>query len=336
MSHKINFRTEELADALNRLDQDQSEESFIGVILSLAEIYTNEIVLPVAVEGPMYRLIHDDEDGDFISVFTDMDEVEMGPETEIVLMTLKDICFDIMASEDLSGFMINAFTDPAFIDRDTVRAIMEIGLSAPLKDVTIDTDSMEPDELLDLAKNIEQGEEGFFPDPFVAASIYYSIAEDDDDSRPYDPDPEEEMEYLNIKSEAMNNLGALHLIGYGTSYDPEKAEELFKGAAELLNTTAMYNLGMLEESRDEFEEAVEYYRKASIMGDTKALVAYARMLMTGKGTEKDEETAFELLKKAMEDGEEGAYFYLGQYYEEGILGDKDEDKAGWYYTMGAI
>ncbi len=338
MSNKIIFRNEELKDAIADFNENAGEDTFIGIIVALANAYQQEAVFPVAAEGDVFRTIHDDEDGDFLSMFTDLNEAEMGPETDLILMTLEDLTGNVLEEHELSGIIINAFSDPIFVDREAIRAVIDTALSGPYKEVILDLEDLDAEELVELAESIENGEEYFVADPLTAAAIYSNVADDDFDLEPDDSDPDEMMHFNAVKAEAVRRLGLLHLKGFGVDYDPEEGERMLNEAAKGLDTVAMYELGVIYESREEWEDAAEMYRKAAILGDTKALVGYGKLLMEGLGVKEDREFAFDCLKKAASDPEgegSGAYYYLGLYYEEGLMGITDEEAAGNYYELGS-
>ncbi|MBR6473507.1 MAG: SEL1-like repeat protein [Firmicutes bacterium] len=335
MSYKIKFRNAELKEAMAEFFKDQSDDTFIGIIIALAQTLQQQAVLPVAVDGDVFRTIHDDEDGDFLSVFTDMDEAEMGPETELVLMTIEDLAGNIFDTEGLEGFIINAFSDPVFVDRQALRAAVETAYSSPLKEVTIDVEGMDPGELVDLAYEIEKGEEHFLADPMLAAAIYKNVIDDDFDLAPDDPDPDELREFRAAQAQAMNNLGVLHLTGNGVDLDTGEAEELFMRARDELNTSAIFNLGALAEAEEDYEKAAALYEEAAILGDSKALAAYGKLHIKGEGVPQDIEKAYGYLQKAADDSEDMAYYYLGLIEEKGYRGIPDIEKAIYYYTAGA-
>ncbi len=336
MSNKIILRTDDVKEAVAQFTEDPGQDSYVGVILALANAYQQEIVFPVAVTGEIFQTIHDDEDGDFLSIFTDMNEAEMGPETDLALMSLEDLTGNIITEQGLSGFIINAFSDPVFIDRDAIEALVNTALSSPLKDVTINIETMDYGEMVDLAYEIEKGENYYLKDPVTAASIYSNVIDDDFEMEPDEEDAEELTEFRAAQAQAMNNLAVLHLTGYGVNFDPDKARELLEDAANLLNTSAMCNLAAMAEDEEDYAKAAELYKEAALLGDAKGLSEYAELLMKGRGVEKDLRKAFGyFLKASQEPGGESAYYFLGLYYEEGLLGEKDMEKAGYYYELGA-
>ncbi len=336
MSNKIILRTDDVKEAVAQFTEDPGQDSYVGVILALANAYQQEIVFPVAVTGEIFQTIHDDEDGDFLSIFTDMNEAEMGPETDLALMSLEDLTGNIITEQGLSGFIINAFSDPVFIDRDAIEALVNTALSSPLKEVTINIETMDYGEMVDLAYEIEKGENYYLKDPVTAASIYSNVIDDDFEMEPDEEDAEELTEFRAAQAQAMNNLAVLHLTGYGVNFDPDKARELLEDAANLLNTSAMCNLAAMAEDEEDYVKAAELYKEAALLGDAKGLSEYAELLMKGRGVEKDLRKAFGyFLKASQEPGGESAYYFLGLYYEEGLLGEKDMEKAGYYYELGA-
>ena len=336
MSNKIIFRNEELNDAISEFIENASEDTFIGIIVALANAYQQEAVFPVAAEGEVFRTIHDDEDGDFLSMFSDLDQAEMGPETDLILMTMEDLAGNIMGEHELSGVIINAFSDPIFVDRDAMRAVMDTALSGPYKEVTIDLEEMDVEEMVDLADEIASGEAPYVADPLLASSIYRNVIDDDLDLMP-DPEDQEELDsFKATQALAMRRLGELYMTGNGVEYDPAEAKELFEAAAKEFDTGALYNLGVMAEERGDHAEAADLYEQAAMMGEPKALAAYGRLLLNGTGLKADPKKALMYLRKAVESDEaDEAYYYIGLIYEEGMTGEKDPDKAGNYYELGA-
>ncbi|MBO5994881.1 MAG: SEL1-like repeat protein [Firmicutes bacterium] len=335
MSNKILFRNDELNEAILHFNEDSCEDTFIGVIIALANAYQMGAVFPVAVEGDMFRTIND-EDGEFLSMFTDIDQAQMGPDTDLAIMSLEDLAGNILTEEGLAGFIVNPFTDPVLVDRGAVRAMVDTALSSPIKEVSIDLETMDPVEMVDLAFEIERGEGPYVPDPVLASSIYRNIIDDDFEMMPDMDEHDELEEFKAAQAQAMNNLGVLYMTGYGVDYDEDEARELFETAAKKLNTSAIYNLGAMDEDKDDYESAAARFEQAAILGDAKALAAYGKLLLKGLGVPRDPEKAFMYLKKAAEsEGGEAAYYYLGLIYEEGLLGEKDTELAGHYYELGS-
>ena len=157
MSNKIIFRNDELKEAIAHFNEDSCEETFIEVIIALANTYQMGAVFPVAVDGEMFKTITD-EDGEFLSMFTDVEEAEMGPDTDLALLTIEELAGNIMAEEGLAGFIINPFTEPVLVDRGAIRAMVDTAVSGPFKDVTVSLEDMDVTEMVDLAYEIERGE----------------------------------------------------------------------------------------------------------------------------------------------------------------------------------
>ena len=335
MAGRVVLRNEILTDALHEFYENRSNDTFIGVIIALAEMMQMNAVLPVAVDGDMFRSIEDEEDGEFVCVFSNLEEAEMGPETDMAMMTVEEIAGNILMTDGLQGFILNAFSDAVFIDRDALNAIVETAKSTPLKEVTIDCENMPADELLDLAFDIEQGENNFVSDPVTAASIYNNIIDDDFEFIPEDPDPDDIRIYREAKAQAMNNLAVLYMTGNGVEFDPDKARELFDQAASDHNPSALFNLGAIAEEEGDHDKAAELYKEAAVLGDTKALTKLGSFYLKGNGVEKDIKKAQAYLLKAADELEESAFYYLGLIEEKGYLGIPDKEKALYYYTFGA-
>ena len=80
----------------------------------------------------------------------------------------------------------------------------------------------------------------------------------------------------------------------------------------------------------------EYYKKASELGEVKAIVYVGIAYKQGYVVKRNYEVAFNHFKKAFELKDEYlASYYLAECYELGQGVEKDENAAVLYYTMGA-
>ena len=90
-----------------------------------------------------------------------------------------------------------------------------------------------------------------------------------------------------------------------------------------------------EGKKGERVKAMEYYKKASDMGDAWSAVQLGMMYSLGQGTETDYEKGFEYYKLGYERGDVLACANLGWCFETGQGTEKDLDKALRYYWEGA-
>ena len=134
---------------------------------------------------------------------------------------------------------------------------------------------------------------------------------------------------------AYGKLGWFYLNGVTVKADSVKALSYFTKGADADDPVAMVNLGnMLEGNTPEI--AAKWYLKAALLGDEKAKFHYARCLYHGIGMKQDYGTAYWIFNQiARYGGERHIYFYLGSYYENGIIVDKNIRLAVVFYENGA-
>lgn len=163
------------------------------------------------------------------------------------------------------------------------------------------------------------------------------------------------------KAAQQNHVDAQFALGMcyenGTCMDKnmEMATKLYQKAAEQGLAQAQYCLGTCYEKGEgvgkDLRKANAWYQKAAEQGYTPAkeklapkknpeptaeeqynlAVRYDK----GDGVEKDFNRAFELYKKAADQGHAVAQYEIGQYYYHGKGVDADVDKAVMYYMMSA-
>ena len=84
------------------------------------------------------------------------------------------------------------------------------------------------------------------------------------------------------------------------------------------------------------QQEFEYYKKASELGDLKAMVYVGIAYKQGYVVNRDYEMAYNHFAKAVELGDEYyASYYLAECYELSLGVEFDEHAAVMYYTMGA-
>merc|ERR1712070_1272242 len=84
----------------------------------------------------------------------------------------------------------------------------------------------------------------------------------------------------------------------GCEKDAKEAEEWYEKAAESDNPTALCNLGVIFERRNEADKAVEMYSKAAALGHHAAQYNLGICYKDGFGVEADELKAAQWLAKA--------------------------------------
>jgi TPR repeat protein len=180
-------------------------------------------------------------------------------------------------------------------------------------------------EIADLRKRAETGEveaqfqlgkilmEGnFLPDDHKESAVWYEKAAAQGDAR------------------AQNNLGFLYLMGLGVRQDYEKAVKWFGMAAEKNHPTAQNNLGWCYEwglgVAANFRTASQWYSKAAEAGFSDAQFNLGCAYESGF-VERDYAKAAEWYGKAVAQGHRRARFSLSFLYREGKGVEKDENKA---------
>lgn len=138
---------------------------------------------------------------------------------------------------------------------------------------------------------------------------------------------------------AFNNLGWLYHNGLGVKKNIKKAEEYYFMAAMHGETTAMINLANIYEFNEKHLDKIDWktartwYQRAALCGDLKGLMNYANCLHYGNGGPKDQGTAF-FIFRLLAGKQKGAYFYLGLYYEKGLVVKKNIPEACRQYLKG--
>ena len=142
-------------------------------------------------------------------------------------------------------------------------------------------------------------------------------------------------------SPALNKLGWFYHNGLAVDEDINKAFEYYTRAAAMNDSVAMVNLGNIYENNDfdedeiDWKSAAKWYLKAALLGDVKGKFNYANCLHYGNGVKRDREMAYWLFLDVAGRGDTDALFYLGLYYENGFVVEKNIQKAVALYRNGA-
>jgi TPR repeat protein len=127
-------------------------------------------------------------------------------------------------------------------------------------------------------------------------------------------------------SKALNNLGLLYHYSLGVEKNYTKAKELYEKAAELGNSNALNNLGVLYNNglgvEKNYTKAKELYEKAAELENSNALNNLGLLYHYGLGVEKNYTKAKELYEQAAELENRGALNNLRKLYQQNAIGLK--------------
>ena len=118
---------------------------------------------------------------------------------------------------------------------------------------------------------------------------------------------EKAMEYFS-KGAKVNDTGAMLMLGYnygkgiGVKEDETKALEWFEKAANLGDVTSQYNVALTYYYQKKYKVAAKWFQKAADQGYSDAQNYLGTMYENGLGVEKDRQEAYDLYKKAAEEG----------------------------------
>lgn len=91
-----------------------------------------------------------------------------------------------------------------------------------------------------------------------------------------------------------------------TAGEHQKAEAIWRPLAEQGDLNAAFGMGVLAQSRDQFEEAARWYEQAARAGLTSAQVLLGSMYIDGRGVARDAARAYAWLHRATLDGHANA------------------------------
>lgn len=120
-------------------------------------------------------------------------------------------------------------------------------------------------------------------------------------------DVDKANEYFKEGAKA-NDVDAILMLGYnfdcgiGVKKDEAKAMEYYLKGAKLGSATCQYNIAGIYYNYHKYKEAAKWYQKAADQDDPDALNALGAMYEIGQGVEKDRQKAYDLYKKAAEEG----------------------------------
>lgn len=150
------------------------------------------------------------------------------------------------------------------------------------------------------------------------------------------------VEYLQMALEeapiprAQNLLGFCYWLGEGVPADNEKAEELFRKAAEAGDNVAMFRLGcMYRDTYDSVSKALGWFEKAGEAGFSYAYTCIGEIYRNGEIVSRNYAKAYDYFKKAADDGDEDAQNYLGLMFLQGEHVQENDSKAFQYFKKAA-
>ncbi len=134
----------------------------------------------------------------------------------------------------------------------------------------------------------------------------------------------EQLRELITEAAHLDVLAAMMLLGKSLrDIEPTTAFNWYSAAAAKGNATAYTQLGLMLSNGEGVEQAdlpkaVTCFQLAAEMNDAAAKTALAECYLYGKGVEKDEARAIELLKEAADQGNVRAMDRLGTCYHKGV------------------
>jgi len=130
---------------------------------------------------------------------------------------------------------------------------------------------------------------------------------------------------------AQLTLAKLYEEGVGVEQDDNSAQIWYLKAANQYDPEAQFHLADFYQSRNQYAQAVYYYRKSSDQGHINAQYALAINLLSGMGVIKDEVKAQQLFLEASQAGHAKAQLQLGQL----LLANDQTTKAKKWLTKAS-
>ncbi|HEY8190546.1 MAG TPA: tetratricopeptide repeat protein, partial [Micavibrio sp.] len=117
--------------------------------------------------------------------------------------------------------------------------------------------------------------------------------------------------------------------------DMNRAMSLYRMAAAKKHPWATNNIGYAFERAGEYDQALQYYKKAADLNEFHAYNSLARLYFTGRGVPRDQATGLAWLEQGMSKNIPEVYAEAAQIYYFGQYGfPEDYKKALYYYTKG--
>lgn len=140
-------------------------------------------------------------------------------------------------------------------------------------------------------------------------------------------------------AEAQAHLGYMYYKGEGVEADPDRAVDWYRRAAVLGNRDAQYNLAVAyafgEGVAQDDTQAVRWYRHAAEQGSAIAQYSLGVSYALGEGVVRDDSQATIWYRAAAEQGYAAAQYNLGYSYRTGNGIDADDAEAMHWFTSAA-
>lgn len=140
-------------------------------------------------------------------------------------------------------------------------------------------------------------------------------------------------------ADAQNYIGNYYSMGLGIEKDAIKAVEWYKKAVELGNSKAMFNLATHYLNGDGIPSdpdiAVKWYTKAAELGNSIAMYNLGVIFSNGDFIPQSKETAVGWFEKAAKAGNSKAMFILATYYDIGDVVIQNKGTAAEWYAKAA-
>ncbi len=138
-------------------------------------------------------------------------------------------------------------------------------------------------------------------------------------------------------AEAMPNLGYLYARGHGVARDPAAALELYRRGAEAGDAEAMNAVGYRYNFADkpDFERAAQWYCKAVLRGNPRAMNNMAILFYNGQGVPRDLEEARNLWRQSAALGHLNGQTNLGESLASDVSLADSERREGLAMMLDA-
>lgn len=145
--------------------------------------------------------------------------------------------------------------------------------------------------------------------------------------------------HLELLQEAQFEVGLCYAQGNGVAKDEKEALEWFTKASQLGNINAEYALGYAYMNglgtKQDYQQAIKHYNIAANNGNIQSQFFLALLYHDGEGTKRNPNVAFNWMKKAADQGFIDAMNYVGIYYLTGDGTEKNSQKAYKYISDAA-
>lgn len=133
--------------------------------------------------------------------------------------------------------------------------------------------------------------------------------------------------------ESIIEMGKIYLKGYGVEIDLDLAEYYFRLAGD--NNEALYQIGYIYYIKEEYNEAIKYFKKALLKDNLNAINTLGYMYLQGYGVEQNFILANLFFQKAIKlnDCFPDPYVNLIQLYSYDGFINKDINKAKEYLRI---